>query len=190
MANRNRGPYSEIRAFEARLISEMVPWIERSSIPFFHLRRNPSTNEHEIGDKDRSGVFLRIGDDHFLLTAAHQIAQYPDKQIFMYMSWDDDDKDTIQIPVEKFALTPEDTLDVGAMKLSPELAAKLLKSHTPLTLVDIDQDCMSAQGIFLILGYPRAGFTFIQQKWNDPHPHKPVTDPLRYCCKRKADGWC
>jgi hypothetical protein len=180
---------AEMLAFTARLRSEIMPWIEQSTIPFFHVRRNMLTNEHEIADKDRSGVFLRIGDDHFLLTAAHLIADYPDEQIYMYMSWDDDDKDSIQIPVEQFSLTPEDSLDVAALKLSQELTSKLLKSHRPLTLADIDRNCRSAIGLFLILGYPRAGFEFIRQKWDEPHPHKPATDPLRYLCKRKADGW-
>ena len=83
---------------------------------------------------------------------------YIDDEIFLFVSWDDDDKAYIPIAEDRIALRREDTLDVAAIKLLPETAAKLLKRHIPLTLDRIDRDCRDADGYFAIVGYPRAGF--------------------------------
>ena len=194
MPNANQDPDAEIQAYHANLMADIVPWIERRTVPFFHLRKNPQTNEHGVFDKDRSGVLLRIGVDHFILTAAHFIhggdhVDYIDDDIFLFMSWDDDEKIPIPITSDQIALTSKETYDVAAIKLIPETAAKLLKRHTPLTLADLDKDCRNADGQFLILGFPRAGYEFVKQQFFDPEPHQPITESLKYLCLRKNDGW-
>jgi hypothetical protein len=87
----------EGQAFMARLKTEVIPWIERSTVPFFHLRKDPRKNEYGIAGKDRSGVQLRIGNDHLILTAAHFLEDYIQDGIFIFMSWDDEEKCPIPI---------------------------------------------------------------------------------------------
>ncbi len=178
-------------AFISVVQKQTVPRIEQSTVPFFHLRKNPQTNEYENGviDKDRSGVLLKIGDDHFLLTAAHNIPDMVRDKIFLCMSWDEDEHAPIPITTDQIAVSDERTLDVAAIKLLPETAEKLLRRHTPLSLADLAIDCRSSDGLFLIVGYPRAGTEFFEQKWNDPYPHEIKTESLKCICKRMLDGW-
>ncbi len=194
MPNSTNDPNAEIRAFHSRVMPEIVSWVEQRTIPFFNLRRNPATNEYETLEKDRSGVFLRIDNDLFILTAAHFIhgggrVDYIDDEIYLCMSWDDEEKIPIPITSDPIALTPADTYDIAVIKLIPETAAKLLKRHKPLTLGEIDRDCRNAEGQFLILGFPRAGYEFVEQHVFDPDPHQPITEPFRYLGMRRYDGW-
>jgi len=66
---------AEYGAFIATVQNEIVPWIERRTIPFFHLEKDVQSNKYEDGiiAKDRTGVFIRIADKHYILTAAHHI---------------------------------------------------------------------------------------------------------------------
>ena len=171
------------------LRAEVIPWIERATVPFYYLQKDSRKNEYGIAGKDRSGVLLHIGNDHFILTAAHYLDAYIRDDIFIFMSWDDEEKCPIPITTDEIALTDQKTFDITAIKLLPETAAKLLKSHTPLYLADIGRDCHNSRGYYLILGYPRLGTKFVEQRWNDPHPHKPEVESLKYLCKRSADEW-
>ena len=90
----------QLPAFRHRFLTETCPWIERSTVSFIHVRKDPHTDEHEILDKDRSGVFLRINDVYFILTAAHfihsgRMPDYVDDEYILGVSWDDDDEDYI-----------------------------------------------------------------------------------------------
>jgi hypothetical protein len=105
------------------------------------------------------------------------------------MAWDDEEKIPIPITGDKIALTDETTLDVAAIKLLGPTADKLLKRHTPITLSDVAKDCREADGLFLIVGFPKAGMQFREQKWNDPHPHEIETESLKFVCKRSTEGW-
>lgn len=175
-------------AFCERVKSEIIPWVERSTIPFFHLRKDPLTNEHGIMGKDRTGVFLRIGDDHFLLTASHGIREAVESQTYLFMSWDDEENCCIPLADDQIATTDQATLDVAAIRLSESNAAKLLKRHKPISLLDIARPSFNADGLFLIVGYPRAGTEFIEQ---NPlaELREPRLETLKYMGKRSATRW-
>jgi hypothetical protein len=175
-------------AFCERVKSEIIPWVQRSTIPFFHLRKDPLTNEHGIIGKDRTGVFLRIGDDHFVLTASHGIQGAAASDTFLFMSWDDEEHCCIPLADDQIATTDQATLDVAAIKLSESNAAKLLKRHTPISLLDIARPSFTADGLFLIVGFPRAGTEFVEQS-PLAELREPILETLKYVGKRSAVRW-
>jgi len=184
----------QLPAFRHRFLTETCPWIERSTVSFIHVRKDPHTDKYEILDKDRSGVFLRINDDYFILTAVHfihsgRMPDYVEDEYILGVSWDDDDEDYIRVNNVEIALTPDNTLDIAAIKLRPEITAKLLKRHTPLTLDRIDRDCRRADGYFAIVGYPRAGFQPGWQGVMEAHPHPPGTESLKFIGERSGHGF-
>jgi len=78
---------------------------------------------------------------------------------------------------------------IAVIQLLNDTAAKLTRRHTPLSLLSIAADCREADGVFLIVGYPRAGTEFREQKWDDPEQPEIKTESLKYVCGRKTDGW-
>lgn len=179
----------KISSFVKKIREQIVPRVREHTISFFHWRRDPQTNEYSILDKDRTGVLLRIGDGHFILTAAHEIDRIIDEEMILGMSWDDVEKVPIQIRNTDVALTRPDQSDVAAIKLDSEVAETLLRRHVALTMADLVPNCRASRGIFLITGYPRAGVIAEEQQWNDPEPHEIVTEPLNFLCSRLDDGW-
>lgn len=175
-------------AFYERMKSEVIPWIERSTIPFFHLRKDPLTNEHGIIGKDRTGVLLRIGTDHFVLTASHGIREAIEAETHLFMSWDDDEHCCIPLAGDRIATTDESTVDVAVIKLSDATNVRLLKRHTPISLLDIAKPSFDADGLFLIVGYPRAGTEFVAQNPLDA-PRPPLLEALKYMGVRSKSRW-
>jgi hypothetical protein len=153
-------------AFHERMKSEVIPWIEKSTIPFFRFLKDPATNEYGILEKDRTGVFLRIGSDHFLLTASHDFLSYLESGIYLFMSWDDEENFFIPLATDQTATSDQATFDVATIKLSDANVAKLLKRHTPISLLDVARNSANADGLFLIVGYPRSDTEFLTQ---NPH---------------------
>jgi hypothetical protein len=179
----------QIHEFQAKIIRDVIPWVARSTVSFFHLRKDYSINEYTILDKDRSGVFIKIGSTHFILTAAHGLREYVENNIFLSMSWDDEINCPIPITHDKIAYTDEDSLDVAAIKLLDETAESLLRRHTPITQYDLASNCRTRDGIFLICGYARAGTIFTPQKYDQPDPPEITTHPFSYLSSRRYAEW-
>ena len=152
------------------------------------MRKDPATNDYGIMDKDRTGVFLRIGSDHFILTASHFIQDYRDNGTYLFMSWDDEEHFFIPLANNQIATSDSETLDVGVIKLSQEHSVKLLKRHTPITIQNTARNCLTSDGLFLIVGYPRAGTEFPEQNPLE-EPKAPILESLKYCAKRTAQEW-
>jgi hypothetical protein len=174
--------------FYERLKSEIVPWITQSTISFFHFRKDPATNDYGIHGKDRTGVFLRIGTDHFVLTASHGIEEAVANGTRLTMSWDDDENFFVPLTTDQIATSDPETIDVAAIKLSDTAAKALLKRHKPISLIDTARDSLNADGLFLIVGYPRAGTEFPQQNPLEPLK-EPLLETLKYLGKRSATRW-
>jgi hypothetical protein len=174
--------------FCERVKAEIVPWIEQSTISFFHLRKDPSTNNYGIMGKDRTGVFLRIGNDHFVLTASHGMREEYDNGTYLFISWDDEENCCIPLACDQIATSDQTTLDIAAIKLSDANAAKLLKRHKPIALSDIARHSLNADGMFLIVGFPRAGTEFAEQ---NPLAElkEPLLETLKYIGKRSVAHW-
>jgi hypothetical protein len=180
---------AEYDAFVSTVHNEIVPWIEKRTIPFFHLEKNVQTNRHEDGiiAKDRTGIFIRIAGKHYILTAAHHIDDLIANEMYLYVSLDDDNDLPIPITTDEIAVSDPSTLDIAAIRLLDETANKLLKRHTPLSLQEMPADCRGSDGVFLIVGYPRAGAEFVVEKWNAPHSIK--AESLKFLSTKRLNEW-
>lgn len=180
---------SEADEFISTVHNEIVPWVEKRTIPFFHLEKDVQTNKHEDGiiAKDRTGVFIRIAEKHYILTAAHHITDLIANEMFLYVSLDEENNLPIPITKDEIAISDESTLDIAAIRLLDDTANKLLQRHTPLSLPEIPADCRESDGFYLIVGYPRAGAEFSVEKWNAPHSIK--TESLKFISTRRLNEW-
>lgn len=180
---------AEYHAFISTVHNEIVPWIERRTIPFFHVEKDVKTNTHENGiiAKDRTGVFVRIAGKHYILTAAHHIDELIANEMYLYVSLDDENNLPIPITKDEIAVSDPSTLDIAAIRLLDETANKLLKRHTPLSLQEMPADCRGSDGFFLIVGYPRAGAEFVVEKWNAPHSIK--AESLKFLSTKRLNEW-
>jgi len=175
-------------SFHEKVKIEFIPWIERSTVSFFHMRKDPATNDYGIMDKDRTGVFLQIGCDHFVVTASHFIQDYVDKGTYLFMSWDDEEHCFIPLASDQIATSDSETLDVAVVKLSHENSEKLRKRHTPITIQNMARNSLTSDGLFLIVGYPRAGTEFPEQNPLE-ELKEPLLETLKYCAKRTTKKW-
>lgn len=175
-------------AFYEKVKKDFIPWIERSTVSFFLLRKDPMTNDYGIMDKDRTGVLLQIGGDHFVLTASHFIQDYLDNGTYLFLSWNDEEHCFIPLASDKIATSDSETLDVAVVKLSQEHSVKLLKRHTPITIDNTARNSLTSDGLFLIVGYPRAGTEFRVQNPLE-ELQEPILETLKYCAKRTSKQW-
>ena len=174
----------------ANVYTQMFPWVEQRTIPFFRLTKDAATNSYENGivEKDRTGVFLRIGSDHFILTASHELDYIATNNIPLYLS-PGDKVDNVPIPLGKdqIALSDEETIDVAAIKLVDETTDKLLQLYSPLSLADVAVDCQNSNGRFFVFGYPKARAEFTVQTWEKPHNIE--AQPVSFIANRSMEGW-
>lgn len=96
--------------FMTRVQEEALPRIVNSTVPFYAV-------QDDQVKRDRSGVLLRIADEHFILTASHKLKAIVEAQIHLYVGWDEVEKVPVPIPDAIFHTTEEDNRDVAAIKL-------------------------------------------------------------------------
>lgn len=171
-----------------RLQAEVIPWVEASTVPLFHIQKNVLTNTHSIIDKNGMGILLKVGGDHFLLTASHIVRDAAKVDAHLCMSWDDEEGCPIPLSYTRVASTDPETMDVAVIGLTAEVSEKLLRRHTPISLLDFSSDTRRSFGPFLIVGYPRAGTEF--QNQNPMSKVKPIIcETLKYLGTRRINHW-
>lgn len=121
--------------------------------------------------QDRSGVLVRLGDRHYILTAAHELEKWlsDDKQLHpecaLFVSTTDQafheryhrGPETVELKAERLVILEEPTIDVAAIEISQDTATRLDGVKTFLSLVDIrGLPTPSAPGRFLAYGHPFA----------------------------------
>lgn len=84
-----------VSGFLKRVQLELLPRIVRATVPFYAVQKN------EI-KRDRSGIFLRIGEDFFILTASHELKSIVEANIYLYVGWDENDCVPVPIPDARF----------------------------------------------------------------------------------------
>jgi hypothetical protein len=118
-----------------------------------------------------TGVMLRVGGKHFILSAAHvldlafnlkmplaaQPNKYPERPIpLLFVGRRSSDPPT-GIADNDPDLRNGDPLDISIAELTPETAEKLAAGHRFLTLSDFDPTPpKESDGIFFVFGYPYA----------------------------------
>ncbi len=153
-----------------RLRAELAPRLRGATVPIYGWQEKPIL--------DRTGVLLQIQDKHFILTAAHGRLNEIAARIPLAVGWDEESGQRPRL--EHFSIhkpVEEETVDVAVIDLPADVATRLRKNHTPITLRDIDERLRPATGAFVLFGYPEA--------WSKPesYPDPPAvllfTEPYR-----------
>jgi hypothetical protein len=141
-----------------------------------------------------SGVLLKIGDKHFLLSAAHVI-DYTAIHGIPYLLSPAEGKEPIPLdrvractspwPAHRDPKDPDmrdaDPLDVGFVELNREIVDRLQPARRFAPLQEIDVGERLRLGCYLLLGYPR------QLSVVDVAKQKAHAEPLRYVTELCTD---
>jgi hypothetical protein len=123
-----------------------LPKIDRVSVPILGIQ------DDEI-KHDRSGVLYQIADEHFVLTAAHNLHQTVEAQIPLYLLMNK--PSILPIPLKaKFYSTEEDGRDISVIWLPPDTACEVAKHKEFLSHDQIDLNGAESRGPFVFFGYP------------------------------------
>jgi hypothetical protein len=104
--------------------------------------------------QNRSGVLIAIADQGFLVTAAHELKEYIDVRIPLYVTSPRREEGGIQLVGELHA-TEESKIDIAVVKMNDETKARLDNAGARfLRKTDLDDRIMAVPGIYLVRGYP------------------------------------
>jgi hypothetical protein len=157
-----------VRDFFKRVEGEIVSTIVSATVPFYAVQNDAIV-------RDRSGVLLRVGDDHFILTASHDLKAIVDNNIYLYVGWCEEDLAPVPIPDAVFHTSDEESLDVAIIKLSTDSAKKILSSSKPISLRSVARECSDEKAFYLVSGYPK--------EWLSVLPDRIESPPLNYFCR-------
>jgi hypothetical protein len=137
-----------VAALLQRVRDECFPAIERFSVPFYGLQDGQVKH-------DRTGVLYRIAQDHFILTAAHDLRAIIKHAIPLFIPPIVADAGPIALRGAIFHTTEEDGRDVAAIKLPSAIAEQLrpgreFLSHDKIARTD------DGKGLYVVFGYPMA----------------------------------
>ena len=121
--------------------------IDRTSVPVLGVQ------DGEIRH-DRTGILYRIADEHFVLTAAHDLRQIIEADIPLYLSMNKPGVIPLHLGKAKFHSTEEEGRDVAAIWLPPTTAREVAKHKDFLSHNQIDLNGAESRGPFVFFGYP------------------------------------
>jgi hypothetical protein len=160
-------PSPALAAFFQRIHREILPRITRATVPFYVVQ-----NDRIV--RDRSGVLLRVGDEHFLLTASHYLKAKVQNSTYLYAGWCEETAIPVPLADAIFHTSEEESRDLAVVKLSSESATQLMSSSTPITLLDVARQCSDEKAYYVVCGYP--------QEWLRVMPDRIESAPLNYLC--------
>jgi hypothetical protein len=139
--------------FAQRVSIEALPVIEAATLPI--LRFN-----NDRPKIDRTTVFIRIEDEHFLLTCAHKLEKRLKENVPLAISLGYREEPFVLLKDEVFYGTESDTRDVAAIRLAVETVQRLTAaSKIPVEVADVLRG-EPRPGLFLIFGHPQEWFSF------------------------------
>lgn len=157
-----------IKDFLQRVQQEVIPKIVNATLPFYAVQ-----NDQIV--RDRSGVFLRIAGDHFILTASHDLKAIVDNNIHLYVGWSEEESAPVPIHDSVFHTSEEDSRDIALIKLTADTAKQVASSSQPISLPTIAQNCEFDNAFYMVSGYPK--------EWLSVFPDQIESAPLNYLCR-------
>jgi len=160
-----------ISSFLQRVSNELIEKIRKATIPIYAIQ-----NDRVV--RDRSGVLLKVGDDCYILTASHDLREIVQNNIYLYAGWSQIDLIPVPIANDKilYHTSDRDVYDIAAIKLTRDVAADIMSSSKPVTLLDVADNCPDeSHALYLVCGYPRA--------WLKVLPNCIESPPLHYLCR-------
>lgn len=158
MSDENHSKASELTTkFLKRVQQEALPWIVNSTIPFYGVQ------DDQI-KRDRSGVLLRLADSYFILTASHDLKEFVEHKIPLYVGWDKEEKVAVPLSDSVFHTTDKNSLDVAVIKLTNDDAEKILTTKQAISMRDISSEIDESPGMFLVCGFPQEWLSVSSEK--------------------------
>jgi len=127
--------------------STCIPRMNDLTVPILTI-----TNERIC--HNRTGVLYRIGDRHFVLTAAHKLRAKVENNTPLYVSVNAENVDPIPLAGATFVSSDGDERDVAAIYLPPDLAQEIGKNKTFLRHHQISHESIQRRTPYVIFGYP------------------------------------
>ena len=102
---------------------------------------------------DRTGVLFRVGESHFLITAAHKLVDIHGLNIPLFLPPSQQDASPISLS-GRMLYTKDRRVDIAVWELPQSIVEQLLPTRTFLGMMDVDLQSHSPKELYLILGYP------------------------------------
>ncbi len=109
--------------------------------------------ENEV-KRDRTGVLYRVADEHFVLTASHDLQEIIDRQIPLFLLPSRSEQEPIPLIDCQFHGTEKHGRDVAAIRLTDHVVTSLPPPLEFLGHNSVDLNINQATGPFVIFGYP------------------------------------
>jgi hypothetical protein len=135
------------RAFFATIIESCLRRIDRVLVPILGVQDDQIRH-------DRTGVLYRIADDHFVLTAAHDLQEIVKANIPLHLSMNQPGVMPVSLGEARFHSTEQVGRDVTAIWLPPECAREVAQHKDFLSHNQIDLNGADTRGPFILFGYP------------------------------------
>lgn len=150
----------EFKEFLARIVRESAPRIVKCTIPLYAWIKN-------LVELKGTGTLFRIGDRHFVLSAAH-VLDYPGIFSVPYCTSVCDEGSPLLLNMVKIVSSPlppgadkfdidmrdADPFDIAVAELHPDSATKLEPYWRFAQLQELDVFSPSVEGSYFVLGFP------------------------------------
>jgi hypothetical protein len=148
----------------------LCPVIAAATLPLYLLHNDRIHRGH-------SGVFLRAGQFHLLLTASHDYRSYLQNRVPMFVGWDERERVPVFLDRNDFFLADEDSLDCGFIILQPEQVQALRPRYKPISISQLIGRDDADNSLYVMCGYPQA--------WMHMSSEDELTStPLFYSCQK------
>jgi hypothetical protein len=158
----------QLDALLRRIEVECIPNIADVTVAFYGIQDGNII-------ADRTGVLLRIGSAHFIITAAHDLAGVVKNNIPLYVSAISQDELPIPLASVRFVCLEDEGVDFAVIELSKYEVDDLAQKRRFMTLHDIDNAMERVDAMYVLYGYP--------VEWLDVSKRGIVSKALVYSCK-------
>lgn len=143
------GSHPRVLAINREIAESCIPRIQLATVSVLGVMNDKIIH-------DRTGVLYKVGDHHFVLTAAHNLREIVQRNIPLYIS-----VNTVNVPLlplvdARFLSTETEERDMAAIKISSDVASEITKYKQFVYHNQINLIPDPSRALLLFYGYPRA----------------------------------
>jgi hypothetical protein len=133
-------------------IGELVPRLLRHTVPIYRLEVNTGGNDRLLPCK--SGVFIHIGNEFFIITASHDLESHLQAGPYLFLGDASADEEPGTVIGTEFHWTEPHSRDIAILRLPTHTVEKLRKKYQYITMEDIAEEHDDKESLYLLAGYP------------------------------------
>ena len=127
-----------IADFHARVERDYRPEVLKHTIPIYKLGVN--SNGKDCIQRVKSGIFLHVGSDYFIVTASHHLTDQIKNETQFFLGDVAEGEDPVTVLGVEFYWTESAIRDIGILKIPAEKAERLKQKNECVTMSDIGHD--------------------------------------------------